>query len=165
MLVLVAPLLIPTLVVPEEIASFPMRPADPLYGIVECNGVKLPAAFDSGAVFSALDESMIQMLDLREDDSRVTLPGIRWFKPPRIRIGASECNVDRVAVVDLSSGSRSSGEPLKAIVGMDVLSSFVLEMNSDESLFRLWKKMSYCAKGRTPPRIIICGWRPSTHCC
>lgn len=119
---------------------------------IEVRERKVPFIFDTGAELTVFDQTMPvgrlnQKGSIQTSTGQFT-PDIRFYESPEIRFGLVQRTPIAVSVSDLSLFSNINGSDVKGFLGMDVLRHYVVEINPDDGILRVYDKLPEIKLGK-----------------
>ena len=139
----------------QSLAIIPFELSDNLaYLQVRVNGsAPLRFILDSGASVWVIDQSQAKTLGLKtEEQGKITGAGagsvnVKYTKNVSFGLTGIETSVPNVALIDLSSLQASLGRKVDGIIGYDFFDRYVVEIDYDANVVRLFEPKTYNYSG------------------
>jgi hypothetical protein len=139
----------------QSLAIIPFELSDNLpYLQVRVNGsAPLRFILDSGAGVWVIDRSQAKTLGLKtEEQGKITGAGagsvdVQYTKNVSFGLTGIETSVPNVALIDLSSLQASLGRKVDGIIGYDFFDRYVVEIDYDANIVRLFEPKTYNYSG------------------
>ncbi len=116
--------------------------------------------FDTGAEFTVINESVADAV-LKGTDRNASVTGgtgktaARLFKKQQIKIGSLELKDVKIISIPLNHFYTNQGIKMDGVIGQDLMDRFIIEVNVDESLFKLYNKENFMYTGPEQPIQIL----------
>ncbi len=137
----------------QSLAIIPFESSDNLaYLQVRVNGsAPLRFVLDTGASVWVIDRALAKTLNLKtEEQGKITGAGsvdVTYTKNVSFGLTGIETSVPSVALIDLSSLETSLGQKVDGIIGYDFFDRYVVEIDYDANIVRLFEPKTYNYSG------------------